>query len=157
VVDTGVPSDARLICSVDEDCPGAWTCVDELCRPAGWAPDVVEPDGASDATGDAPGDATVPRMEDRRTICGALYDKIKECPTEVKATLGQDVWDLVGDDRAAFIETTCARDLLETATDKDLDDYLTQVALVGSITCPMFVSVLCDLFPADAGYATNCP
>lgn len=157
VVDTGVPADARLICAVDDDCPGGWRCLDDLCRPEGWAPDAVEPDLAADGQDEAGADAALPRIEDRLTICGALYDKIEACPAEVKATLGQAVWDLVGDDRAVFASTTCARELLEDATDQDLDDYLVQVALLGSITCPMFVSVLCELFPDDAGYETACP
>jgi hypothetical protein len=157
VVDSSVPRDAQLTCAVDEDCPAGWTCVDDLCRPEGWQPDAT----TADVDGDAPaGDDALPelsRWDDRLTICTALYDKIKACPAEVKATLGQEIWDLVGDDRDAFAETTCARDLLGDATDKDLNDYLAQVALAGSITCPLFVSVLCDLFPADAGYTTGCP
>ena len=158
VVDSSVPRDAQLTCAVDEDCPGGWTCVDDLCRPEGWTPDVAEADEAGeDVTDDGTSDTALSRLEDRLTICTALYDKIKACPAEVKATLGQEIWDLVGDDRDAFAETTCARDLLGDATDKDLNDYLAQVALVGSITCPLFVSVLCDLFPADAGYTTSCP
>jgi len=162
VVDTGVPSDARLVCAVDADCPGGWTCTDDLCRPAGWAPDTAEPDAvAVDRTGDAPGaDDAAPelsRWDDRLTVCAALYDKIKACPAEVKATLGQEVWDLVGDDRDAFASTTCARDLLADATDHDLDTYLAEAALLGPATCSFFVSVLCDLFPAHAGYTTNCP
>ena len=164
VIDSSVPRDARLTCAADEDCPGGWTCVDDLCRPEGWAPDVAEADAAAtDGTDDTPSPSDgeelpeLSRWDDRVTICTALYDKIMACPAEVKATLGQEIWNLVGDDRDAFAETTCARDLLGDASDKDLNDYLAQVALVGSITCPLFVSVLCDLFPADAGYTTSCP
>ena len=157
VVDRSVPDDARLTCTADGDCPGGWTCVDDLCRPKGWTPDTTMPDALIAETADAAADVVPPRWDDRVTICTALYDKIKLCPTEVKATLGQDVWNLVGDDRDAFVGATCARDLLAEASDSDLDTYLAEAALASSVTCAFFVTVLCDLFPADAGYETSCP
>jgi len=152
VVDTGVPDDARLSCDADEDCPRGWTCgEDDLCLPPGYEED------ASDGDQDLTEDEEAPwREEEKRQDCDAIYTKTTSCASEALAMLGATTYGVFEQGQSSF-QDLCALTLLAGASDQDLDDLALNLQFVNLATCAQFVPELCALFPADSGYATNCP
>ena len=156
VVDTSVPPDSQLSCSEDAHCPSGWWCdpAADLCRAPGYqAPvqDTTTPETTDDAGSE------IPRYEEKRALCAALYDEAADCEDAIRATLSDEIWALLSGERAPFVDQTCPGDLLATFSDEELDDLLALGDLIALATCPMLAQELCDFFTAEAGFETSCP
>ena len=138
MVDTEIPADVQLTCIEDSHCPVDWICISlqGLCA--------------------APGSALTVDMEALKTeVCQAMHEKGEECPSEIEATLGDELTALFEMEEYEFI-ALCKTEFLGQSTEEDAAD-LNQAKLLPLAPCDTFVEAICGFLPSDGGYETRCP